>query len=208
MTYDANGVATITCATSGGGGTSTLRVNELMTGSTGAAANEFVEIVNTGTAAADISGFRLAYRSSAGTSDVTLATVPTGTTLAAGGFYLFGGSAYAGTRAPDQSFSTAIAATGGGVALRDSAGAILDSVGYGDAVNASWRAMPPRPRRPRRRPAAAPSGSRTGTTPTTTLRTSPSARAPLPGARTTSEKRLGGRPSRVTAARRTNHPSG
>jgi cytochrome bd-type quinol oxidase subunit 1 len=51
-------------------------------------------------------------------------------------FFLFGGSAYAGTRAPDQSFSAAIAATAGGVALRDSAGAIVDSVGYGDAVNA------------------------------------------------------------------------
>jgi len=136
LTYDASGVATITCGSTGGGGTSALRVNELMTGSTGAAANEFVEIVNTGTAAADIGGFRLAYRSGAGTSDVTLATVPAGTTLAAGGFYLFGGSAYAGTRAPDQSFSAAIAATAGGVALRDSAGAIVDSVGYGDAVNA------------------------------------------------------------------------
>jgi len=136
LTYDASGVATITCGSTDGGGTSALRVNELMTGSTGAAANEFVEIVNTGTAAADIGGFRLAYRSGAGTSDVTLATVPAGTTLAAGGFYLFGGSAYAGTRTPDQSFSAAIAATAGGVALRDSAGAILDSVGYGDAVNA------------------------------------------------------------------------
>ena len=136
LTYDASGVATITCGSTGGGGTSALRVNELMTGSTGAAANEFVEIVNTGTAAADIGGFRLAYRSGAGTSDVTLATVPAGTTLAAGGFYLFGGSAYAGTRAPDQSFSAAIAATAGGVALRDSAGAIVDSVGYGEAVNA------------------------------------------------------------------------
>ena len=136
LTYDAGGIATITCGSTGGGGTSALRVNELMTGSTGAAANEFVEIVNTGTAAADIGGFRLAYRSGAGTSDVTLATVPAGTTLAAGGFYLFGGSAYAGTRAPDQSFSAAIAATAGGVALRDSAGAIVDSVGYGEAVNA------------------------------------------------------------------------
>ena len=136
LTYDASSVAIITCGGSGGGGTSALRVNELMTGSTGAAANEFVEIVNTGTTAADIGGFRLAYRSGAGTSDVTLATVPAGTTLAAGGFYLFGGSAYAGTRAPDQSFSAAIAATAGGVALRDSAGAIVDSVGYGDAVNA------------------------------------------------------------------------
>ncbi len=135
LTYDASGVATITCGSSGGGGTSAL-VNELMTGSTGAAANEFVEIVNTGTAAADIGGFRLAYRSAAGISDVTLATVPAGTTLASGGFYLFGGSAYAGARPPDQSFSTALAATGGGIAIRDSAGATLDSVGYGDAVNA------------------------------------------------------------------------
>ena len=63
LTYDAGGIATITCGSTGGGGTSALRVNELMTGSTGAAANEFVEIVNTGTAAADIGGFRLAYRS-------------------------------------------------------------------------------------------------------------------------------------------------
>jgi hypothetical protein len=64
-------------------------VNELMTGVTGAAADEFVEIVNAGTATADIGGFRLAYRSAAGTSDVTLATIPEGTTLAAGAFYLF-----------------------------------------------------------------------------------------------------------------------
>jgi hypothetical protein len=143
LTYDSSGVATITCgSSSGGGGTSSLRVNELMTGSTGAAANEFVEIVNTGTAAADIGGFRLAYRSAAGTSDVTLATVPAGTTLAAGGFYLLGGSAYAGTRPPDQSFSTALAATGGGVAISDSAGAIVDSVGYGDAVNAFVESHP------------------------------------------------------------------
>jgi len=59
-----------------------------------------------------------------------------GTTLAAGGFYLFGGSGYAGSATPDQSFSTSLAATGGGVALRDANGVIVDSVGYGDAVNA------------------------------------------------------------------------
>jgi hypothetical protein len=142
LTYDAAGVATITCSSSDGGGSSTLSVNELMTGSTGAASNEFVELVNTGTAAADIGGFRLAYRSAAGMSDVTLATVPAGTSLAAGAFYLFGGSGYAGSRSPDQSFSAAIAATGGGVALRDSTGAIVDSVGYGDAVNAFVEAHP------------------------------------------------------------------
>ena len=142
LSYDASGVATITCLASGGGGRATLHVNELMTGSIGAASNEFVEIANTGTTAADIGGFKLAYRSAAGTSDVTLATVPTGRTLAAGGFYLLGGSGYAGTRAPDQSFSAAIAATGGGVALRDASGAIVDSVGYGDAVNAFVESHP------------------------------------------------------------------
>jgi hypothetical protein len=90
LSYGADGVATLTCSASGGGGeTAMLRVNELMTGVTGAAANEFVEIVNAGTATANIGGFRLAYRSAAGTSDVTLATIPEGTTLAAGAFYLF-----------------------------------------------------------------------------------------------------------------------
>jgi hypothetical protein len=37
-----------------------------------------VEIANTATTAADIGGFKLAYRSAAGTSDVTLATSPRG----------------------------------------------------------------------------------------------------------------------------------
>jgi Lamin Tail Domain/Collagen triple helix repeat (20 copies) len=134
--YDAaTGAAVIKCV-AGGGGTAELRINEFMTGSTGAASNEFVELVNTGTAAADVGGYRLAYRSGAGTSDVTLGTIPSGTTIPAGGFYLFGGSGYAGSAVPDQSFSTALAATAGGLGLRDPSGAIVDSVGYGDATNA------------------------------------------------------------------------
>jgi Lamin Tail Domain/Collagen triple helix repeat (20 copies) len=161
LTYDTTGVATLTCSGSGGGGgTSSLRVNELMTGSTGAASNEFVEIVNTGTAAADIGGYKLAYRSAAGTSDVTLASVPTGTTLGAGNFYLFGGSGYAGTGAPDQSFSAAIAATGGGVALRDATGANVDSVAMGMQSTPSSRPTRPTPRRQPRRRAAASCASR------------------------------------------------
>jgi Lamin Tail Domain/Collagen triple helix repeat (20 copies) len=137
LTYDAAGVATLTCVTSGGGGgTGDIRVNEFMTGSTGAASNEFVELVNAGTSAADIGGFKVAYRSAAGTSDTTLATVPAGTTLAAGAFYLLGGSGYAGSHVPDQTFSASLAAGGGGLAVRDASGTILDSVGYGDATNA------------------------------------------------------------------------
>jgi hypothetical protein len=154
IVYAADGTVTISCSTGGGGGSATLKLNEFMTGTTGSAADEFVEIVNVGTAAADLSGYKLVYRSGAGTSDVGLATIPSGTTLAAGGFYLFGGSAYAGSPPPDQSFSTGLASTGGGLALRDASGAIVDSLGYGNAVNAFVRGAPaPAP------PAEAPPGN-------------------------------------------------
>jgi hypothetical protein len=128
-------VAKLECVTGGGGG-GDIRVNEFTTGSAGAASNEFVELVNAGAEAVDISGFRVAYRSSAGTSDTTLATVPTGTSLAAGVFYLLAGSGYLGSQQPDQTFSASLAAGGGGLAVRDATGTILDSVGYGDATNA------------------------------------------------------------------------
>jgi hypothetical protein len=136
LTYDAGGVATLRCVTGGGGSSGDIRVNELMTGSTGAASNEFVELVNAGTTAVDIGGYKVAYRSAAGTSDTTLATIPDGTTIPAGGFYLLAGSGYLGSHAPDQTFSASLAATGGGLAVRDAAGTILDSVGYGEATNA------------------------------------------------------------------------
>jgi hypothetical protein len=136
LTYDAGGVATLTCVAGGGGSSGDIRVNEFMTGSTGAASNEFVELVNAGTAAVNVAGYKVAYRSAAGTSDTTLATIPDGTTIPAGGFYLLAGSGYLGSHAPDQTFSASLAATGGGLAVRDGAGAILDSVGYGEATNA------------------------------------------------------------------------
>jgi hypothetical protein len=140
LTYDASGVATLKCVASGGGGgggnSGDIRVNEFMTGSTGAASNEFVELVNAGSAAVDVGGFKVAYRSAAGTSDTTLATIPAATSIQAGGFYLLGGSGYLGSHTPDQTFSASLAATGGGLAVRDANGAILDSVGYGEATNA------------------------------------------------------------------------
>ena len=142
LTYDAGGVATLKCVPTGGGSSAEIRVNEFMTGSTGAASNEYVELVNAGSSAADVGGFKVAYRSSAGTSDITLATIPAGTTIPAGGFYLLAGAGYLGSHAADQTFSTSLAATGGGLAVRDTSGAILDSTGYGDTTNAFVEAHP------------------------------------------------------------------
>ncbi|TMK61714.1 MAG: lamin tail domain-containing protein [Actinobacteria bacterium] len=135
VSYDASAHVVLTCVTSGGGGgTAKLEINEFMTGTTGSASNEFVEVANVGTASADVGGFRLVYRSATGTSDVALATIPAGTTIPAGGYYLFGGAGYSGTPAADQSFSFGLASSGGGLGLRDGDGALVDSVGYGSGT--------------------------------------------------------------------------
>ena len=129
--YDEDNVATIVCSIAGGGPSSPIRVNEVLTGVTGAAANEFVELVNAGTAPVDAAGYRVVYRSAAGTSDTLLGTLSEGTVIPPGGHYLLGGSGYAGPVPPDQSFGTGLAATAGGVGVRDPDSTLLDSVGYG-----------------------------------------------------------------------------
>jgi hypothetical protein len=144
-------VVTLTCVTSGGGGggggsggaggggggtSGSVRVNEIQTATATSASDEFVELVNSGTTDVDLSGWKVVYRSAAGTSDTTLATIPAGTTLAAGAFYLLGGSNYAGAKPADQSFSTGLAGTGGAVGVRDASGTLVDGAGWGTATNA------------------------------------------------------------------------
>jgi Lamin Tail Domain/Collagen triple helix repeat (20 copies) len=140
LSYDASSHAVFACTTAPT--SSPVRVNELSTGTTGSAADEFVELVNPAQATANVGGYRLVYRSGTGTADVVLATIPAGTTIAPGGFYLLGGSAYSGAKHADQSFAAALAATAGGVGLRDAAGRLVDSIGYGTATNALVESRP------------------------------------------------------------------
>jgi hypothetical protein len=166
VSYAADGTASLTCATGGGGGSGDVRINEFMTGLSGAASNEFVELYNAGSAAVDVSGYKLVYRSAAGTSDTSLGTIADSTSLAAGDFYLFGGSAYTGPPAADQTFSASLASTGGGLALRDTSGTIVDSVGYGTATNAFVRGTaataPPNTAAPGNSDVRLPDGHETG----------------------------------------------
>ncbi len=146
VTYDASGHAVLTCTAGsggGGGGDSTgVRLNEFSTGVTGALTDEFVELYNGGTTSADIGGFKVVYRSASGTSDTSLATIPAGTTLAAGGFYLLGGAGYSGAHAADQAFSVGLASTGGSLGVKDSSGTLLDAVAYGTASNGLGEGSP------------------------------------------------------------------
>jgi hypothetical protein len=133
ISFEAGGDARIRCVLPPAPATA-IRINEFSTGVDGALTDEFVEIVNAGAEAVDLSGYKLVYRSASGTSDVTLAAIPEGTTVAPGAFMVFGGAGYSGTAA--QSFSVSLASAGGGVGIRNATGLLLDSVGWGSATNA------------------------------------------------------------------------
>jgi Lamin Tail Domain/Collagen triple helix repeat (20 copies) len=130
--YDDGGTVVLTCLAPAG--SASLAVNEFRTGTAAAATDEFVEIVNSGTAPADVGGYRVVYRSATGTTDIVLATIPEGTTISADGYYLLGGSGYTGPVAANQTFSQALAASAGGLGLRDPADTLVDSVGYGSTA--------------------------------------------------------------------------
>jgi hypothetical protein len=140
LSYDTAHRAVITCVVTPQA--SAIDVNEFSTGVSGAATDEFVELVNAGSSTSDMSGYKVVYRSASGTSDTTLATLPAGALLAPGAFYLVGGSGYAGGAAPDQSFGAAIATTGGSIGIRDADGRLLDAVAYGTAANGLGEGSP------------------------------------------------------------------
>jgi hypothetical protein len=126
-----------------------VEINEVQTGTTTTPNQQFVELYNPGTTPADVSGWQLEYTSASagrGTPVITtLATFPSGTSIAPGGYYLIGGAGYvsAGTQPADnQSFTqtsaTQLSLTGGGIAIADSTGFVVDSLGYGVNVNGGY----------------------------------------------------------------------
>jgi YVTN family beta-propeller protein len=115
--------------------TTHLMINELSTAGINAS-DEFVEIFNTGATAVDVTNWSLVYRSAAGTTDILLGTFSGA--LPPGAYALAAGVSFLGPT-PDILYGTAggiLSSVGGGVALRDAFGNIVDSVGYGTATNA------------------------------------------------------------------------
>lgn len=92
--------------------------------------DEFVEVQNTGTAALDVSGYKLNASNASGTTG-TRFTFPAGTSVAPGCFLLLANSAasgYSGTVTPDLKYGTGVT-DDGGLALLNASGAIVDQVG-------------------------------------------------------------------------------
>jgi hypothetical protein len=126
-----------------------VEINEVQTGTATTPNQQFVELYNPAATAADVSGWQLEYTSAsagrAGPKITLLATLPSGTSIAPGGYYLIGGAGYAaaGTQPPDnQSFTptsaTQLSQTGGGIAIADSTGFVVDSLGYGVNANSGY----------------------------------------------------------------------
>lgn len=115
-----------------------LVINEVQTRGT-SGYDEFVEIYNPCDVDVPITGWKLAYRPSAGgTSDTNLVTFPAGAKVVAKGFVLAVNVSglFAGEASPvvaDFTFTSGVA-DDGSVGLRDNTGALVDSVGWGTAA--------------------------------------------------------------------------
>jgi len=117
-------------------------VNELATGTVASASDEYIEMFNNSNTAVDLSDWTVVYRAAAGVSDTTLVTIPAGTTIQPGGFYLLGGAGYNGATVADQSFTSGLSAVGGAVGIRNVGRTLVDSVGWGTATNALVEGTP------------------------------------------------------------------
>jgi endonuclease/exonuclease/phosphatase family metal-dependent hydrolase len=127
--------AAFTLTTSGGGGTAQVRINEVLANEAGSDVNgEFIELVNTGSAAADLSGWTLADATG------TRHTFASGTSLAAGkAIVVFGAAAGIPSGVTNAvAASTAqlnLSNSGDTVTLKTSAGATSDTVTYSSSLS-------------------------------------------------------------------------
>lgn len=114
-----------------------LVINEILTGVIGATDYEFVEVYNSCSTPIAVDGFKLAWRSGlnlnpvdATNDDGDLYVWPASSTIPGNGYRVIGGQAYTGAK--DGTMPAGLLRNANGsVGLRDAAGKLIDSVGYG-----------------------------------------------------------------------------
>ena len=116
-----------------------LVLNELQVAGSASATDEFIEIYNPCTSAIALADHALVYRSAAGSSDTLLFRF-VAQSVSAGGYIVAGNAGFSGAK--NVSYTSGLAGAGGGVALRDATGAIVDTIAYGTATNAFVQGSP------------------------------------------------------------------
>ncbi len=115
---------------------SRLVINEVQTAGPAGVDDEFVELYNGGTCAADLTGIRLVYRSSSAEVDHSVVwSANDGVVVAPGATYVVGGASFSSIPNSEFPAGLALGASGGGLALRRD-GDVVDQMGWGDATNA------------------------------------------------------------------------
>jgi hypothetical protein len=120
-----------------------LLIAEVVTGG-GSASDEFVELANIGTTPVDLAGFEMAYASAAGTTATRKVGWSVSRVVDPGRHVLLANAAGVFAASADATWTVGIAATGGTIVLRTTAGATVDAVGWGDATN-TWVEGSPAP---------------------------------------------------------------
>ncbi|MBZ4409824.1 lamin tail domain-containing protein [Myxococcus sp. XM-1-1-1] len=127
--------AAFSITTGGGGGTGTLLINEVLVNEAGSdVSGEFVELVNTGTAALSIAGWTVSDAAS------VRHTFPSGTTVPAGGvIVVFGGAAGIPSGTPNAvaaSTSTlGLSNSGDTVTVKNASGTVVDTAVLSSAMS-------------------------------------------------------------------------
>jgi len=103
-------------------------INELMARGPDGAAEEFVELYNPNSCAVSLGGWKLAYRSKAGTGTGVLHTFSNGDSIAAGAFLVLGTASFS---AKKDALMNSGMADEGQVGLVDDGDTLVDAVGYG-----------------------------------------------------------------------------
>lgn len=109
-----------------------------ITGGTGKANNDFVEFYNPNDAPFNLNGYRLVKRTKTGVSDTSMKSWIADTLIPAKGYYLWANSDYIDIALTPDATTTATLSNDNGVAVRfgaENTGAIIDSVGWGEAQN-------------------------------------------------------------------------
>ncbi|GEN11664.1 hypothetical protein MFU01_67010 [Myxococcus fulvus] len=127
--------AAFSIATGGGGGTGTLLINEVLVNEAGSDVNgEFVELVNTGTAALSIAGWTVSDAAS------VRHTFPSGTTVPAGGvIVVFGGAAGIPSGTPNavgaSTGTLGLSNSGDTVTVKNASGTVVDTAVLSSAMS-------------------------------------------------------------------------
>ena len=111
-----------------------LVVAEVVTGGA-SASDEYIEIANSGSSAADLAGLEIIYVTASGATTTRKAAFAAPLSLAPRSHLLVANSAGIYASLADATYSGGLAADGGAVALRRSDGTVVDSVGWGTAAN-------------------------------------------------------------------------